>query len=77
MANLVELDMVDFDVILGMDCLHACYASIDCRTRVVRFQIPKKPVIGWSSSSAVPKGHFILYLKTRKLVSKGCVYHLL
>ena len=25
-----ELDMVDFDVILGMDWLHACFSSIDC-----------------------------------------------
>jgi len=24
----------------------------------------------------VPKGRFISYLKARKLVSKGCVYHL-
>ena len=31
MVDLVELDMVDFDVILGMDLLHACYASIDYR----------------------------------------------
>ncbi|XP_069144476.1 uncharacterized protein [Solanum lycopersicum] len=30
----VELDMVDFDVILGMDWLHACFASIDCSIRV-------------------------------------------
>ena len=29
MADLVELEMVDFDVILGMDWLHACYALID------------------------------------------------
>ncbi|KAH0729889.1 hypothetical protein KY289_001077 [Solanum tuberosum] len=55
MDDLVELDMVDFDVILGMDWLHSCYASIDCRTRVVKFQIPIKYVIEWSSSSAVPK----------------------
>ncbi|KAH0650238.1 hypothetical protein KY284_030150 [Solanum tuberosum] len=75
-ADLVELDMIDFDVILGMDWLHACYASIDCRTRVVKFQFPNEPVIEWSSSSAVPKGHFISYLKARKLVSKGCIYHL-
>ncbi|XP_069146008.1 uncharacterized protein [Solanum lycopersicum] len=33
-VELVELDMVDFDVILGMDWLHACFASIDGRTRV-------------------------------------------
>ena len=25
-ADLVELEMVDFDVILGMDWLHSCYA---------------------------------------------------
>ncbi|KAG5586522.1 hypothetical protein H5410_046956 [Solanum commersonii] len=76
MADLVKLDMVDFDVILGMDWLHACYASLDCRTRVVKFQFSNEPVLEWSSSSAVPKGRFILYLKARKLVSKGCVYHL-
>ena len=32
MDDLVELDMIDFDVILCMDWLHACYASIDCKT---------------------------------------------
>nr|ABI34336.1 hypothetical protein SDM1_41t00011 [Solanum demissum] len=31
-----DLDMLDFDVILGMDWLHASYASIGCRTRVVK-----------------------------------------
>ena len=31
-SDLVELDMVDLDVILGIDWLHVCYASIDCRT---------------------------------------------
>ena len=76
MVDLIELDMVDFDFILGMDWLHACYASIDCRTRMVKFQFPSEPVIEWSSSSAVPKGRFISYLKARKLVSKGCIYHL-
>ncbi|KAH0765418.1 hypothetical protein KY285_001289 [Solanum tuberosum] len=76
MVDLVELEMVDFDVILGMDWLHACYASIDCRTRVVKFQFPNDPVFEWMSSSIGPKGHVISYLKARKLVSKGCVFHL-
>ena len=76
MANLVDLDIVDFDVILGMEWLHACYTSIYCRTRVVKFKIPNEQVIEWSSSLVVPKGLFILYLKERKLVSSGCVYHL-
>ena len=32
MADLTELDMVDFDAILGMDWLHLCYATLDCRS---------------------------------------------
>lgn len=40
LADLIELEMVDFNVILGMDWLHSCYASIDCRTRLVKFQFP-------------------------------------
>ena len=36
-VELVELNMLYFDVLLGMDWLHALYVSIDCRTRVVKF----------------------------------------
>ena len=37
---LVELEMVYFDVILGMDWLPSCYASVDCITRffILSFQ---------------------------------------
>lgn len=31
LVDLIELDMIDFDVILGMDWLHLCYTSLDCR----------------------------------------------
>ena len=41
-ANLVELPMHDFDVILCMDWLQNCYASLDCRSRVVRFCFPNE-----------------------------------
>ncbi|XP_015162431.1 uncharacterized protein [Solanum tuberosum] len=30
LANLIELEMVDFDVIMGMDWLSSCYATVDC-----------------------------------------------
>lgn len=76
LADLVELDMVDFDVILGMYWLHTCYASRDCRSRRVKFQFPNEPTLEWSGSSIVPKGQFISYLKAKKLISKECIYHL-
>ena len=37
LVDLIELDMLDFDIMLGMDWFHACFAYIDCRTRVVKF----------------------------------------
>ena len=41
--DLVELDMYDLDVILGMDWLHAFFSSI--RTRVVKFNFPNEPLL--------------------------------
>ena len=43
--------MLDFDIILGMDWLHACFASIGCRTWVVKFQFPNEPVMGWKGET--------------------------
>ena len=40
LANLILLDVLEFDVILGMDWLARHYASLDCREEVVIFQIP-------------------------------------
>ena len=68
--------MVDFDVILGMDWLHSFCASVDCRTRIVLFQFPDEPILEWKGSSLAPMGRFISYLTTRKIISKGYLYHL-
>ncbi|KAH0746323.1 hypothetical protein KY285_007980 [Solanum tuberosum] len=56
--------------------LHAYYASIDCRTRRVKFQFPREPILEWESQNVVVKGRFISCIKARKLISKGCLYHL-
>lgn len=71
MADIIELDMVDFVVFLGMDWLHAFYASVCSRTQVVKFQFPNEPLLESKISSANPKGHFILHFKSRKIVTKG------
>ncbi|XP_070032561.1 uncharacterized protein [Nicotiana tomentosiformis] len=76
MADLIELGMVDFNVIMGMDWLYSCFAKLDCRTKTIRFEFPKEPVIEWKGDDVVPKGRFISYLKSTKMINKGCIYHL-
>ncbi|XP_070009673.1 uncharacterized protein [Nicotiana sylvestris] len=76
MADLIELGMVDFDVIMGMDWLYSCFAKLDCRTRTMRLEFPNEPVVEWKRDKVVPKGRFISYLKAAKMIRKGCIYHL-
>ncbi|WMV55058.1 hypothetical protein MTR67_048443 [Solanum verrucosum] len=68
--------MLDFDVIMGMDWLAACFANIDYRAKIVQFYFPGEPVLEWKGNAATPKGKFISYLRDRKLISKGCIYHM-
>ena len=41
---LIELDMLDFNVIFGMDLFRSIFSSIDCRLRVVKFQFSNDPI---------------------------------
>ncbi|MCF7184013.1 hypothetical protein L3H42_10980, partial [Corynebacterium sp. MC-13] len=75
-ADLIELDMTDFDVIMGMDWLASCYAKVDCQKKVVQFHFPGEAMLEWSGHIATPRGKFISYLKARKMIRKGCLYHL-
>ena len=43
---------------------------------MVKFQFLGASVFEWSENSVSPKSHLISYLKARKLISKGCIYHL-
>ncbi|WMV13518.1 hypothetical protein MTR67_006903 [Solanum verrucosum] len=56
LIGLVELQMVDCDVIMGMDWLASCYATIDCRTKMVHFHIPKEAVLEWKGYIGAPRG---------------------
>ena len=71
LMDLFELDMVNFDIILGMDWLHSYYASLDCQTCKVVFRFPGESVIEWEGGSLDPRERFISYLRARRLIFKG------
>ena len=68
--------MLDFDIILGMNWLHACFASIGCRTRVVKFNFPNEPIVEWKGGNSIPRGCIISCLKSLKMILKCCLYHI-
>ncbi|XP_070020045.1 uncharacterized protein [Nicotiana sylvestris] len=59
MADIIELEMVDFDVIMGMNWLYSCFAKLDCQTRVMRLEFPNKPVIEWKEMSREDQADYL------------------
>ncbi|XP_059288068.1 uncharacterized protein LOC132041371 [Lycium ferocissimum] len=75
-ADLIKLQMVDFDVIMGMDWLVSIYASVRCWTKTVMFHFLGERALEWKGNTTSPKGRFIPYLKAKKMILKGCIYHI-
>ena len=75
-VDIVELYMLDYDIILGMDWFHTFFASIECRSRVLKFSFPNERVVERKRGNCIPRGHVISYLKACKMISKGCLYHI-
>ena len=72
MVDLVELEILEFDVILGMDWLSAHHTVLDCFNKVVTLSIPGKPVIRYQGDSSAVSPYLISALIARKLLAKGC-----
>jgi len=68
--------MVYVDVITDMDWLASCYANVECWTKIFRLHFPGEAVREWKGNIKTPKGRFISYLKARRMINKGCMYHL-
>ncbi|KAM2989434.1 hypothetical protein FF2_003418 [Malus domestica] len=70
-ANLIPLDIVDFDVILGADWLHYNRAHIDCYGKSVTFHRPGLLEVTFVGESSGVRHGVISAMRAKKL-SKGC-----
>nr|XP_009799841.1 PREDICTED: uncharacterized protein LOC104245843 [Nicotiana sylvestris] len=43
LGDLIVLDKIDVDMLMGMDWLSSCYAIVDCHAKIVKFEIPNEP----------------------------------
>ena len=59
-----------------MDWLHDCVSSIDCRTRVVKFNFLSESILEWKRENSIRRGRIISCVKDCKKISKGCLYHI-
>ncbi|XP_070054545.1 uncharacterized protein [Nicotiana tomentosiformis] len=75
-ADLLLLDMNDFEVILGMDWLSPYHAFLDCHTKNVTLAMPELPRLEWTGSSISRSSQVISFLKVRHMVEKGCLAYL-
>ena len=70
-ANLIPLEMHDFDVILGMDWLSSYHALIDCELKRVVFHSFAHSGLVFEGVSVVPPPYLISSMKARRLIRKG------
>ena len=75
-ADLVELSMHDFDVILCMELLHSFYACMEYHSRVVRFCFPNEEELVWEGYNSSRPNPLISKLKANQMISKGLLCHL-
>jgi len=72
LADLMVLEMIDLDVILGMDWLAAYHATLDCRFKVVKFEIPGEIPLEVQGIRLEAPNNLISVLGARRLLRKGC-----
>ncbi|XP_070025710.1 uncharacterized protein [Nicotiana sylvestris] len=72
-VDLLLLDMVDFDVILGMDWVSPYHAILDCHAKMVTLALLGLPQLEWRGTLGHSTSRVISYVKARHMVEKG--YH--
>ena len=64
-ADLKVLEMIDFDVILGMYWLSSYHAILNSHAKTITLAMPGIPIVEWRGSLRYPPKGVISYLKAR------------
>ncbi|XP_070054277.1 uncharacterized protein [Nicotiana tomentosiformis] len=75
-VDLLLLNMVDFDIILGMDWLLPFHAILNCHAKTVTLAMPGFPRLEWMGALAYVPSRAISFLKAQWMVQKGCNMYL-
>ena len=71
-ADLVALDMRDFDVVLGMDWMYLYRATLDCYKKEVKFHTPGKLEVKFRGIRRELSSNIISAMAAQRMLRKGC-----
>ena len=72
LADLVAVDMRDFDVVLGMDWLSRHRATLDCYKKEVKFHRPGKLEVKFRGIRRELSSNIISAMAAQRMLRKGC-----
>ena len=72
-VDLIILEMVDFDVILGMTWLSLNFAIFDCNGKTVTLAKRGTDPLVWEGDYISTIVRIIFFLRSKRMVSKGCL----
>ncbi|XP_070023193.1 uncharacterized protein [Nicotiana sylvestris] len=75
-ADFLLLDLIDFEIILGMDWLYSYHAILDCHAKTVTLVMPKLPRLEWKGSPISAPSRIISFMKDQHMVEKGYLSYL-
>ena len=73
LCRLGILEMVDFDVILGMTWLSPNFGILDCNAKTVTLAKPGTDPLLWEGDYTFTPVRIISFLRAKRMVSKGCL----
>jgi len=71
-TDLIRLRGMEYDTILGMDCLSSHHSHVDCYHKRVTFKMKVTPEFTFEGVKNEKKVQIISAFKTTKLLRRGC-----